>query len=1139
MPDTDNTIVDPSQVKAAKVAAHIAALHAALATPPQDSRSPWSCTTSRMKRGVEGPVQDPGMAARRQWSGLEELAAWLRQESKIGPKHEQACMHAGIAEWPGDTHKTNCAGVQCLIWDLDGAVKTAEEYARWENWLESKGCHVRLSSASHDPAAGDWRPKAVMLLDTTVTYDEAAYIAHELRYELAPVLDISPTATRIMGGKKKLVIDILIDPVVERSMQVELVPAWRDEARRAQAIMPHVHHGPSLRCAPYLERMRAAHEVELERQAALEEAKRSSSESGSNIEVDVTATPLDHRRCRAADLLRRHGPAVEGAGGHDHTWGAVLIGVRCGLSAEEFWPLFCVWNSACTPPWPEYQLRRRLEDGYRATTATPGSALAPVDELTDLLGELGGLAEFDLGGEVVAVDAAANTDPTDLSVREDGEVADGIFPDDWVIREPYRRQDHRSPDTAWQPLVTEVCVAQLPEVTLADLCARVTYRRSTYGTSKNRSLERMVRELAGDPQKRVVCVVHRRSLARRIAAAWGLPVYLDSNESTLRGSCVVCIDSAPRLAEGPVDLLIVDESEQVVRHMMQGPMRRARRTGEAWSALRDLASRSARQIWQDADLGGLTIRCVRSLLGWKKAEQRDEHTMVNTWAPPRPDVHAYKDEAGWRENLFIGLEDPDEQRGDWIACLSAAAASKLAEMIRARNPGLAVLEVHKDTARDPEVRACFSDPVRFSRYRVVVCSPSCGTGVSVEHQGRWRVWLHAQSGAGPTAQDALQAIHRVRAPVGAYRVWAGGHASRGPTTRIECKAAMVRRTKVSIARMAQLTTWTCDYSKPEPELRPDNKDLIDLDAAVEAQTNLWGGCLGDREIRDEDGNLLAVEEGTLTRAFAKIGCDILRIGAVAVDPKAAKAEAKAAKEAVDERRVEEIVAAAEQPLALAEVAAGLEDSSPEAAAELEQARIREVYGIDHGVPIDPELVRRDDRGRYRPKIRQLARVRRWQAGEHLLVIRQDRRDVDTGHSIDLRHRASCTETICDVLEVFGLGDLVGAARALRKVVDPGVGAISPGLEDRLELDLGIRWDSKKSTPMRLLGTILRRIGLELRTKQVRIAGTRGRAAEYRVDLLQLEQAVADSETYFLKMKPPVIPMGEFDLEETVANLLAA
>lgn len=91
----------------------------------------------------------------------------------------------------------------------------------------------------------------------------------------------------------------------------------------------------------------------------------------------------------------------------------------------------------------------------------------------------------------------------------------------------------------------------------------------------------------------------------------------------------------------------------------------------------------------------------------------------------------------------------------------------------------------------------------------------------------------------------------------------------------------------------------------------------------------------------------------------------------------------------------------------------------------------------------------------------------------------------------------------------------------------------------LQLDLGLRWDPDRPALIRLLGTLLRRLGLRLASKQVRIAGTRARATEYVVDQQRLDQVVADSEAYFTRMKPAVIPMGEFDLEGTVANLLAA
>jgi hypothetical protein len=143
------------------------------------------------------------------------------------------------------------------------------------------------------------------------------------------------------------------------------------------------------------------------------------------------------------------------------------------------------------------------------------------------------------------------------------------------------------------------------------------------------------------------------------------------------------------------------------------------------------------------------------------------------------------------------------------------------------------------------------------------------------------------------------------------------------------------------------------------------------------------------------------------------------------------------------------------------------------------------------------------------------------------VTRQDWRDVDTGRRVDgvgiydpmnLRHRANTTETICEVLAVFGLADLVAAGRAQQVITDPGAAAISPLLADRLQLDLGIRWDEKRGKPLRLLSTVLRRLGLKLKSKQIRV-GT-ARTAEYRIDLQVLDQALADSQHYYEKLAPP-------------------
>lgn len=169
--------------------------------------------------------------------------------------------------------------------------------------------------------------------------------------------------------------------------------------------------------------------------------------------------------------------------------------------------------------------------------------------------------------------------------------------------------------------------------------------------------------------------------------------------------------------------------------------------------------------------------------------------LVNLWHAAPPQAHVWMEEEGWFESLMLALENRDPEVKDWLACLSRGKAEVLHDMILGRRPDLAdkVLLVTSKTSKRKDVRACFKRPELFGTYRLVIASPSCGTGVSVEHVsqdklgvlqqklGVWKVWMHAQSGSGPNALDALQMLHRVRVPRGSWQIYCGGTGQTGPT----------------------------------------------------------------------------------------------------------------------------------------------------------------------------------------------------------------------------------------------------------------------------------------------------------------------------------------------------------------------
>lgn len=74
--------------------------------------------------------------------------------------------------------------------------------------------------------------------------------------------------------------------------------------------------------------------------------------------------------------LERHGPAIEGQGGDQHTvQAAAILTHDYALTDDEAWPLFCAWNETCQPPWNlegRDSLRSKLANGRKYGKAEYG-----------------------------------------------------------------------------------------------------------------------------------------------------------------------------------------------------------------------------------------------------------------------------------------------------------------------------------------------------------------------------------------------------------------------------------------------------------------------------------------------------------------------------------------------------------------------------------------------------------------------------------------------------------------------------------------------------------------------------------------------------------------------------------------------
>lgn len=76
----------------------------------------------------------------------------------------------------------------------------------------------------------------------------------------------------------------------------------------------------------------------------------------------------------ARAALERHGPAIEGSGGDQHTFVAcALLSHDYALTEVEAWPLLEEWNDECQPPWDEGELRAKLRGSERYASGPYGA----------------------------------------------------------------------------------------------------------------------------------------------------------------------------------------------------------------------------------------------------------------------------------------------------------------------------------------------------------------------------------------------------------------------------------------------------------------------------------------------------------------------------------------------------------------------------------------------------------------------------------------------------------------------------------------------------------------------------------------------------------------------------------------------
>ncbi len=303
----------------------------------------------------------------------------------------------------------------------------------------------------------------------------------------------------------------------------------------------------------------------------------------------------------------------------------------------------------------------------------------------------------------------------------------------------------------------------LPDITPTK---KITLIKSPKGSGKTQANSRLVKSLPKDAK--VLSVGHRVTLLGELSRRFGLEFYQDFNgtgrgknkfgmnrkELTASPRLAICLDSLVHFeSAGKYNYLIIDEVEQVLRHLTGNTIKDRRRPVIAM--LCTLIERADYVIALDADLSSTTYRFFERLLGADSIE-----VVVNEFTrQSAPPMLQYDNRNALMAALFEKLKAG-------IKCAfftnSIAEAKTLELSISKQFPDLKVLCVHQENSAAPEVRQIINNLNLYAPgYDVMIASPTLGTGIDINVKHFTETFLHGVHGS-TNHTDLLQHMARNR-----------------------------------------------------------------------------------------------------------------------------------------------------------------------------------------------------------------------------------------------------------------------------------------------------------------------------------------------------------------------------------------
>jgi len=263
----------------------------------------------------------------------------------------------------------------------------------------------------------------------------------------------------------------------------------------------------------------------------------------------------------------------------------------------------------------------------------------------------------------------------------------------------------------------------------------ITLIKSPKGSGKTQYLKKVVAECKKKKQK-VLLVGHRQSLLRALSGSLGLSCYLNDKGPNIAGVYAidkyyaVSIDSlSTRLvpARHSFDVVLVDESEQVFSHLIADTLETEKQR-KSFLIFQHYIRAAKTVIALDADMNAVSLYAIKRF--GSKNPLIDRRYVLNEYKPPSSQIEVYAS-----ENHLVGDMIDSLKKGHrlFIACNSKKRVEELAATITTEfGDAFPIQSITSENSNSKET-AAFIENIKTDilNYRALLVSPAMGTGIDI------------------------------------------------------------------------------------------------------------------------------------------------------------------------------------------------------------------------------------------------------------------------------------------------------------------------------------------------------------------------------------------------------------------------